>query len=80
MGFDDSEMHDIFSGRAKTRSPNIQIDVIILEKEHKHLTIRSDESSPIRKIPRRGVSIKSERPPYAVLSMTEERALDMNLI
>lgn len=63
------------------RTPNnVDVEVILLQRSKDEFKIREDESRPVRSIPRDGIKVRNVRGLYATLSMTERRAVNLNLI
>lgn len=80
MSYHDPELHRIWTGRTRTRSPRVTLTVVLVGKHHHHLSIKEDETARTRTIPRTGIEIVSVSGIYAKLRMSERKALDLNLV
>lgn len=63
-----------------TRNPKIQLEVILDDFSCTELLLRLDEDDKPRKCSKKGVKIITMNLPYAILEMSERKALEYNLI
>jgi hypothetical protein len=58
----------------------VEVEVILIEKAEKSLLVKLDETSRSIRIPRHGVKVKSLPTGYAVLTLSEDKAITYNLV
>lgn len=80
MSYEFSNHDEIFTGAAKSKSPTVEIEVILHDKTPTHLIISEDETAGPRDIPRAGIRIRKGHGAIVVLEMTERKALALDLL
>lgn len=73
------EVHQTGS-RSRPSSPKIDIEVIIDDLSTSGIDLRLCEDSPIQTVPKKGIRIVSVLEEVAVLRLTEDRAIELNLV
>lgn len=64
----------------KAPKTSVDVEVILYAFDEENLHIKLDENSQVQRVPRFGIRLDRTNYPYATLTMSERRAINLGLI